>query len=127
MSGAERCPMCGSPVSDGSCQACNWSAVPLSLTLRSAATGKTLTLKVPMDIGRGNLRLDDPDERFLAPRQMRIERSLERKGWVLTALPEATNLTWVAGAPVPTAGHVLRAGDEISIKGVKLRLNVELA
>jgi len=81
-----------------------------------------------MELGRGALAaLGDPDLKYCDTRfQFRLTKSMEHKGWVLHVNNSAGNPTFVNLSPVPAQRVVLKAGDELSIKGKVLKLAVEL-
>jgi hypothetical protein len=125
-----KCTHCGQPLreSERRCPSCLYAPVPFQLHLRSENTGKTVTFKTAMEVGRAGLAgLADPDLTFCENGfQFRLSLSLEAGGWIVYPNPNATNPTWLNGSSLPETGAVLQAGDVLSIKGKRLLLSIDL-
>jgi hypothetical protein len=107
------------------CDACGHSDVPMAVVLASSVAGRTVEVRTAMEMGSRNLSaLADPDLRFCSPNQFRLERSLTRGGWVVYPSNTAANPTWLNGVQIPEDGAVLSDGDQLSIKGKALMIQV---
>jgi hypothetical protein len=129
-----KCPQCGADGLDDGLSShavdaggCGFSKFPAGVVLTSAASGKELSVRLPTMVGQAVLRRLAPDEcKYASTDQFRVDKSPERGGWVVYAIPYAANPTYLNGAPIPADGQVLKAGDSLSIKGKYLLLSVSL-
>lgn len=125
-----KCPTCGrDDLTDGvrECPSCQHTFFPGGVALRAESTGVEIEVRVAATFGSAVLaRLGDPDIRFVAGEQFRIEKRVADGGWAVINVPYAKNATYLNGAPVDPEGVILKDGDRLSIKDKRFRLAVRL-
>jgi hypothetical protein len=123
------CPQDGASVDDGltACFLCGYKRVPTGVILRSEETGVDLPVRIPTTLGYAILRrLSVPDLDKVSREQFRLEPRPDLGGWVVIPLAFAVNPTYLNGAPLDAGHHVLRDGDQLSIKETLCRLTAHL-
>ena len=58
--------------------------------------------------------------------QFKVEKRKEQGGWAIVNLPWATHPTFLNGAPIDTAGVILKEGDRLSINGMFFQMTVRI-
>jgi len=92
---------------------------------QSVVSGKEIQSRLTTTFGKSSLTgLADPDVRYVSTEQFKLEKRSD--GWAVTSIPWATNPLYVNGSQIPPEGVLLKQGDQLSIKGKFLLLNVML-
>jgi hypothetical protein len=126
------CPECGVQGLDDSTSShpveaggCGYSKTPEGVALQSTTSGKEVRARLTTTFGKSSLKgLDDPEVRYVSAEQFKLEKRSD--GWTVTSIPWATNPLYVNGSQIPQEGVLLKQGDQLSIKGKFLLLNVML-
>ncbi len=129
-----KCPQCGvDGLEDGlfshatEAGGCGYVKFPPGVVLVCDATGKELSIRVAATLGNALLKNLDPAEiRFVSSDQLRLEKAVDRGGWLVFNVAYATNPLYLNGAVVPPEGALLKTGDKLSIKDKYFRLTVRL-
>jgi len=126
------CPECGVQGLDDSTNShpveaggCGYAKVPAGVAFQSVVSGKEIQSRLTTTFGKSSLAgLADPDVRYVSTEQFKLEKRSD--GWAVTSIPWATNPLYVNGSQIPPEGVLLKQGDQLSIKGKFLLLNVML-
>ena len=129
-----KCPQCGVDELDDALTShstesggCGYVKFPPGVVLVCDATGKELPVRVPVTLGSASLKSLDPTEiKFVSAEQLRLEKAVNRGGWVVFNVTYATNPIYLNGAVIPAEGALLKTGDKLSIKDKYFHLTVRL-
>jgi len=100
---------------------------PIGIVLKSDATGKEIPVRLGATFGCANLTfLDDPDIKYVALEQFKIEKRHDQGGWAVVNAAWAKNPLFLNGAFIDPTGVILKEGDQLSIKDKFFRLTVHI-
>lgn len=127
---AWKCPSCGIHNKDSApvCLGCSYSEI-CPLVLESKDTGKTETLRAPLEITQAWLRsFGGEDAQFASSPQFKLSRNGENQ-WLLETVRRAKNPTFINGKEALDGNTPLNHEDMISIgsrKGNPDRLKIRV-
>jgi pSer/pThr/pTyr-binding forkhead associated (FHA) protein len=123
-----KCPQCGVE-NDAKVDMCAGMCghVRVYRLVLTSSSGQELRFQVDTSVGRSALTTVCGEEaRFASQPQFTVSRDAAKSRWLIQHEPQATNITFLNGAPIGTTPHPLSQGDVISLGAKRLALKVRL-